>query len=374
MGNGEKRVAVLGDSRTLDTYYYNSCYDSFYGYHRTFHFLLRKMVLASMKGDFDVIHIPDHFRSHSVENNILRLALIDPAMLILCNGIWETLVNKEMFVEYVNERIKKHDTRSGETLELKYNSRILSELFVQNRLSNSPNRFLGRQQRVVSYFRRRRRQCLLMNLVVPNRTYQNRVHYAGNYRCIPEWDICLGAINEGLQSLAKAYGAILVDTHGLVIENGGFEKNLIDQWHFSESFHRVLAEFFLDLIRSNRDVTDQGIDHVSHQFMLHRGVDRTRILVYGTGNESRDWIRDHPKVIVEAVVEDQKTREYFQSIPVIGVDDVATTSSKIVLLAVPADERHCREIGLLERVPLEKILLYPEELQNSYYKSTKGML
>ncbi len=366
------RIAVLGDSRTFDTYYYNFYYDECYGYDKTFHFLLRKRLLESTKGEVEVVHIPDHFRGHSVGGNILRLALINPAAVILCDGIWETLVTKEQFIEYAVKKVEAHDVRSGLTLDLKYSSKVLAELFLSNELSNSPEKYLERQRRIVSYFRRRQRKCILMNLAMPDASHLNRLHFAGNYRCIPEWDFCLKALNDGLERLAADYGASVLDIHALMLENGGFQKNLIDQWHFSTSFHARLSEYLENLVRRNREWLLLSPIHISHRFMLHRDLDQESIVLWGAFSGTVDWVRSHPKAKIECIVDNSEKRDFFHSIPVIRPEDLTRVQSSLVLLTVPEAERPSVEIEILQVLSKDKILVYPEELDHTFYKSIKG--
>jgi hypothetical protein len=372
MQHPETKIAVLGDSRTLDTYYYNSNYEQHYGYDRTFHFLLRKSLLLKYKSKFEVVHIPDHFRGHSVENNILRLALTDPNVIILCNGIWETLVNKEMFIEYAVTKIKEHDTRGGDTLELKYDSKHLADLFISNQLSNSPDNFIARQRQIVSYFRRRQRQCILMNLVVPNVKHLNRVHLAGNFRCIPEWDECLEALNQRMEVLSEDYGIMLADIHKLVMENGGLDQNLMDQWHFTPSFHVILSKYFKNIITQKSDAFSLPSEHISHRFILKKALGKEPIVVFGTGKKSRDWIRSHPKANIEAVIDNKGKKNFFQSIQVKSIKEFSSVNSNIVVLTCEEIERQDVETSLLKVLPRDKIILYPEELDPFSYKSLKG--
>lgn len=351
------KIAILGDSRTFDTYYYNSQYKERYGYDKTFPFLLQKTVWANSGGTMDVIHIPDHFRSRSIENNILRLALTDPSIIIMCNGIWETLLTRQVFMEYAAAKAGAH--YEGRELKLEYNSRITADLFKANELSVSPKKYFSEQRRIVSYFRRRQRRCVLMALPVPPPTHLGGMHYAGNYRCPPEWGECLEVLNDTIKPLAKDYGASIVDLHGLMIKNGGFEKNLIDQWHFSVSFHAVLADYLRNFLNESPDLPGIPGDHVSHEFMLHRYIGKNTLLVYGNGAAAADWVKGHSDVGVEASVS--------------NVKDIKKAKSKIVLSVEPHESREESAVKILREIPEDKILLYPEELDGSYYKSLKGM-
>lgn len=360
-------VTILGDSRTLDTYYYNSNYKELYGYDKTFPYLLQRSIEKKSYERIKIIHIPDQFRANSIENNILRLALTDPDIVILCNGIWETLLNKKMYLQYAIEKINAHKILEGNTLELNFNSQELVKLYLSNSLSNSPQKFFSRQNQIISYFRRRQRQCFVMNIPVPDIDHLNRLHFAGNYRCIPEWGICIEMLNEGIRTLAENYQGIHIDTHELIKKEGGFNKNLIDQWHFSKSFHIALSRYFEQLLLENS--TYVPVDHISHDFMLHKGISETSIVLYGTGSVAADWLKAHPGIKVEFVVSEQSGRSYFHSIPVIEEREINNTTSSIVLLAVPENQREEIEISLIKRLQSDKILLYPEEVQEAYYTS-----
>ncbi|MDD5681499.1 MAG: hypothetical protein PHI59_09700 [Candidatus Omnitrophica bacterium] len=346
------KIAILGDSRTFDTYYYNSQYKEHYGYDKTFPFLLQKAVWADSGGAMDVVHIPDHFRSRSIENNILRLALTDPLMVIMCNGIWETLLTKQIFMEYA-------EAKKGEELKLTYNSRMMADLFKSNELSTSPKKYFSEQRQIISYFRRRQRRCVLMALPVPPPAHLGGLHYAGNYHCPTEWGECLETLNDVIKPLERDYGVSIADLHNLIIKNGDFGKNLIDQWHFSASFHALLADYFKRFLKENSNLPDIPKDHISHEFMLHRDIGRHTLLVYGTGAAATDWVRDHPGAGVEASVSDAK--------------DIKKAKSKIILSAEPQELRQESEVKILRDMPKDKILLYPEELDGAYYKSLKGM-
>ncbi len=359
----EQMIAVLGDSRAFDTYYYNSLYSGFYGYDKTFPFLLRRRILLGTGGRVDVSHIPDHFRGGTVENNILRIAMNNPDVVILCNGLWETLVSKKHFLEYATNALEKHATLSGKTLDLKYSSSILAQLFVENKLSNSPNRFRDRERRIISYFRRRQRQCIYMNLTVPNRNHINRIHYAGNYRCIPEWDICLKAMNDAIDNIAKSYGTYVLDTNLLMEQNGGPSECLIDQWHYSVYFHEIIADRLDTMIHDILEKHEIGDDHEPNEYMVSGVKSEGALAVYGTGAHSAEWIVGHPKLHVEAVIEEIPASSSFYSIPVICEKDIANIQSSAILLLVSEEDRERVETRLLRRIDGNKVIVYPEELE-----------
>lgn len=359
----EKIVAILGDSRAFDTYYLNPYYEAGYGYDKTFPHVLCKSMAAS---DVDVVHIPDHFRGGNVENNIIRLSLTNPCVVVLLNGIWETLVNKKMFLDYAAERIKAFETRGGEILTLTYSSRVLADLFKAGELSHSPRRYVERERRLISYFRRRGRQVVVMNLPVPDENHLNRVHYAGNYRCIREWGECLEALNAGLGPVAEEYGAVLADTNQWMREHGGPAQSLIDQWHFSVSFHQAVAGRLQDIIAGSIDEHRLPDEHVSHEYMVPGKTLGEPVLVCGTGSFASEWIRSHPTIRVEAVIDEGPGREHFQSIPVIMKEDVKDANARILVPAVEQEARGSLETGLLRTLPRDKIIVYPEETEGVF--------
>ncbi len=365
------KVTLLGDSRAFDTYFYNSEYDQCYGYDKTFSFLLQNQIPCQQDNETSFIHIPDHFRGGTIGNNILRLALTDPSIVILCNGLWETLISKKMFIDYAVDKINKHDTRSGSTLDITYSSRKLVDLFLDNKLADSPQKYYSQQQQIVSYFARRRRQCIMLNQPIPPISHLNRIHHAGNFRCLPEWGECLDAINKVMDSLHHDYGVRVLDLVQLMEENGGASECLIDQWHYSASFHSHIAQKLGPMISHELSQMNLAPEHISHSFMMHRESEKEKILIYGQGPCAQEWIRNHPKASIEGVFDNGNGNAFFQSIPVIPFDEIEKTASKIVLLLVEEDERLALEKKLLREVPQEKILLYPEELDKSFYQSLR---
>ena len=114
-------IAILADSRGFDTYFLNPAYgEAGYGYDRTFAFVLRRALLSEADPVADVCHIPDHFRAATIENNIIRLGLTDPAMVVLLDGIWETLLSKADFLRWAEREISDHEWRDGEKLDLSF--------------------------------------------------------------------------------------------------------------------------------------------------------------------------------------------------------------------------------------------------------------
>ena len=67
-----KIVTIRGDSRAFDTYYTSAAYSVRYGYNSTFAPKWRAAALAD--AGYDVVHIPDHFRGGTVQNNSEDLA------------------------------------------------------------------------------------------------------------------------------------------------------------------------------------------------------------------------------------------------------------------------------------------------------------
>jgi hypothetical protein len=329
-------VAVLGDSRVFDTYYTNDSYPERYGYNATFPFLLAREALRQAK-PYEVVHIPDHFRGGTVENNIIRLALTDPAIVVLCDGIWETLVSKDWTVD-------------GQKIE---DTRVLADRFIANQLAVSPRRYAEKQRRIISYFRRRRRQCVWLSLPMPPREHLNRLHYAGNYRCIPEWDECLNAINEAMAPVVTAYDALWLDLHKLVGAVGGFSQALIDQWHFSKAFHARIASSLSQIVESAQSEFTLVNGHASRGFMMARALGEEPVVLVGSKDRLACWRRDNTAAKVESEV---------VLTPSIDVSCIAKSSARAVVLADGTELPLEAETMLLRALPREKILLYPAEL------------
>ncbi len=260
-------VAILGDSRLFDTYYTNDRYEKRYGYDKTFPHLWRRKVLADLAAGYDVVHIPDHFRGGTVQNNIVRLALSDPAVVVILDGIWETLLNKRHFLEYAEQRARAYDPAGAEPGTLSYSQRALVDLFKTGVLSVSPQRFTDRSRLLVSYFRRRRRQVIWMTLPVPPKDYIGSTYHAGNYRPIPDWDECLAAMNDAVVPIMERYGCSILDLTQLMNDLGGPNAALIDQWHFSPAFHARLADVLHERCKVLLAETPSP-SHVSHDYIL----------------------------------------------------------------------------------------------------------
>ncbi|HUT49665.1 MAG TPA: hypothetical protein VM325_10005 [Alphaproteobacteria bacterium] len=260
-------AAVLGDSRAFDTYFVNADYAQRYGYDKTFPHLWRKRVLSDPAAGYDVVHIPDHFRGGTVQNNIVRLALTDPSVVVVLDGIWETLLNKRHILDFAERRIRAHDAAGSDALTLTYGPLSLAELFKAGELSVSPQNFAERTRALISYFRRRQRQVIVMTLPVPPKSYVGSTYHAGDYRPPPGWDECLAAMNAATLPVIESYGAHILDLTVLMDDLGGPRQALIDQWHFSPAFHARLAEALDDQVRALLPDAP-GPDHVSHKFML----------------------------------------------------------------------------------------------------------
>ncbi len=252
-----QNVTILGDSRAFDTYYTNASYSVRYGYDATFPHIWRRAALADQDAGYDVIHIPDHFRGGTVQNNIVRLALTNPAVVVLLDGIWETLINKGHFIEYA----------SASAPDLPYSRERLVELFKADKLSVSPGGFAERTRTLISYFRRRQRQVIYMTLPVPPKSYIGSTYHAGDYTPHEDWDECLAAVNSAGVKVAKSYGCAVLDLTKLMTECGGPCEALIDQWHFSPGFHQKIADRLAISVSAMLKET-AGPGHVSHDFML----------------------------------------------------------------------------------------------------------
>jgi hypothetical protein len=250
-------VTILGDSRAFDTYYTSDAYSVRYGYDSTFPHIWRAAALAEAGSGYDVVHIPDHFRGGTVQNNIVRLALTDPAVVVLLDGIWETLINKGHFIEYAEQH----------AVDEPFSRARLVDLFKANRLSVSPRAFAERTRTLVSYFRRRRRQVIHITLSVPPKAYIGSTYHAGDYKPHDDWAECLAAVNEAAAPIVRAYGGEVLDLTELMNETGGPAAALIDQWHFSPAFHEAIAARLAAMV-TELATEWVGPDHVSHDFML----------------------------------------------------------------------------------------------------------
>jgi hypothetical protein len=262
-----KKISILGDSRTFDTYYTNEHYEERYGYDKTFPHLWRRTALRDQSVEYDVIHIPDHFRSGTIQNNIVRLALTNPSIVIVLDGIWESLLNKNHFVQFVEAELRALPKTEDTEIEFSFSQTKLVRLFKSNRLSVSPEQFGERARHIVSYFRRRGRQVIWMTLPVPPRSYVGSTYHAGNYRPISGWEDCLAALNDAVVPTVMDYGGHILDLTNEMEAVGGASSAFIDQWHFSPVFHEHLAGTLHNLAQELLPKTPDA-DHVSNQYML----------------------------------------------------------------------------------------------------------
>lgn len=274
------KIAILGDSRTFDTYYVNERYVEPYGYDKTFASIWSRAGRLSSQVPCEVIHIPDHFRGGTIENNITRLALCDPDVVVLCDGIWETLLNKQQFIDYAAKKIGSHDVRSEGELILRFSTQSMAELFIQGELNDSPDLYAARITRIASYFVRRNRRVFWMNLCVPGPDHLDRLHYAGNYVCAPEWDQCLSAVNTAVERCLAQIGAGVIDVHRYMEEFGGPSAALLDQWHYTASFHAYLATVLPSYLTQQAVA---AVDHedISHQVMYRCGKWPLKVVLIG---------------------------------------------------------------------------------------------
>ncbi|MGE0093988.1 MAG: hypothetical protein AB7M05_11720 [Alphaproteobacteria bacterium] len=345
-------VAILGDSRAFDTYYTNDKYKERYGYDSTFPFLLRRLTANDFSLPFEVVHIPDHFRAGSIASNIIRLALLNPVAVVLLDGIWETLISKEHLTEYAVRRIKAHDLRSAEEIILNIGSKSATELFLRGELSISPANYMEKQRQLVSYFRRRRRQCVWLTLPIPDSDHFARLHFAGNYRCLPDWDRCLAGINKAVIPMVEAYGGQIIDLNRLMVEHGGVARCLIDQWHFTCSFHAAIASHLAEWLQAADPMLSAA--HASNRYMMAGPIQNETVLLCGAEELAFAWSSANPSVSIEAVLSAQE--------PGSELAISRATSSVVILLEECAQARFETETRLLKALGEEKIILYPEEL------------
>lgn len=347
---GRKNVTILGDSRVLDTYYLNDQYAECYGYDKTFPFLLREMVLRKPEHFADIVHIPDHFRGGTIDNNILRVALTNPVGVFLCDGIWETLLNKSHFAEYASEKIKSFSFRNDETLALELSHEKLAALFLNDELPIKPSKYARRMYKIASYFLRRRRACYWMNLIQPDPAHKDRIHYAGNYKCSPVWNACLDAINKQTEQALSPIGGRVFDLHRLMEKHGGEDNALLDQWHFTAKFHGAVANEIFDLLKSPDDYDHLGPDHVSHRHM------------HGFATEGRDdaiaLLNLGPKQASECVVGEGRNIV----ISTESIDAACAADADIVVLVGDEETKDRAAEKLLRMLPARKIILFSEEL------------
>lgn len=342
----EHRIAILGDSRVFDTYYATAIYgQTAYGYHRTFPHLLQRMLARQDGTDIDVIHIPDHFRGRTVQNNILRLALIDPSVVVLCDGIWESLISKKHFLAYVEQAISAADAhKSLETIT--YSADSIVELFAANRLGLSPKAYAERVATITSWFTRRRRNVVWLTTPIPPQDHLGGLHYAGDYRPFPGWHRCLEILNRETATAAKEAGAAVIDLHELMGRNGGAAACLIDQWHFSTHFHRVIAEHLADWARKHACHAPPAS---SSRAMVQASDAGLAVHVIASEPDAAHFTRAHPDLRITGATAEP---------PVHGP---ARGTEAYVIIAPPCAQRIASANALLECSDRELIILFPED-------------
>lgn len=339
-----KIASILGDSRVFDTYYLNDRYEQGYGYDRTFPHLLRGMLLRDANSAWDAVHIPDHFRGGTVSSNILRLALTDPDRVYLCDGIWETLLNKSHFKEYMLAAVDEHQVRDG-ALSIEFSHESLARLFVEDRLSISPQKYARRIYDIASYFVRRRRRCVWMNLIMPDPAYKDGVHYAGDYKCSPNWRDCLKAVNETVERKLAEIGAEVMDLDRMMRDLGGEEAVLLDQWHFTASFHAEIA----DALNAELSAMTDGVpgDHVSHRYMVAPKEIEDTVVLFGPDELGERLSKPFD---IELTTDDPET--------------AASATTDVVLLATDDETRDDQVAILLKTLRSGQIVVFPEELNS----------
>lgn len=354
------RVSVLADSRGFDTYYVNSRYVESYGYHETFPYLLSREFAA--EGSHELVHIPDHYRGGTVQNNIIRLALTNPELIVLVNGIWETLLTREMFLDYVKGEIGQKREPSGEPLDFSFSGEELVRLFLADKLANSPAKYIERERRICSFFLRRGRGAVVFGLPVTPPHHLDGIHFAGNYRCLPGWGRCLEALNAEMQELSRVYGCRYFDTDALMGASGGASECLIDQWHFSRHFHREIARHLRECILGMP--VRQRLSGVQQKYFMPGVRLDDACLVLGTGEAARDWVRSHPEHrVVGYVVDGMAGDTLAEGIPLIGIDAVATTAARVIVLPDGHRTPWATEAGIAAGFCAGGgVLLYPDEM------------
>lgn len=251
MSDRARIVTVLADSRGLDTYYLNSRYPSGYGIDRVFATRLnRKLLLDQASANLEAVLVPDHFRAGSTESRILRLALTDPVVIVLCDGIWETLLNREKHFQRAEQQgLLPSGLFGSETRpDRETAGSVLTEMFLNGSLDVSPGGYAASLGQIVGYFARRRRHVYWLSLPVPPAGHRNGVHYAGNYRPLPGWGRCLNAINDVARRVLDFWGQSIVSLDPLIDALGGADEALLDLWHFTPALHDSLADHLAERI------------------------------------------------------------------------------------------------------------------------------
>ncbi len=355
------RVSVLADSRGFDTYYVNSLYSESYGYHETFPYVLSREF--AIEGSHELVHIPDHYRGGTVQSNIIRLALTRPDMVVLVNGIWETLLTRDMFLDYVKSEIGQKRQPYSDPLDFRFSGEELVRLFLQDKLVNSPAKYIERERRICSFFLRRGRSAIVFGLPVTPAHHLDGIHFAGNYRCLPEWGRCLEALNVEMRELSRVYACGYFDTDALMRGCGGASACLIDQWHFSRHFHgeiaRQLRTCILDAaIRPTLSETQQKY------YMPGVGLDEP-CLVYGTGDAARHWVQGHPQHrVVGYVASDAECVAQPEGIPTMDLGAAVETGVRVLVLPEGHQTRWADEAEAVAGFGgAGGVLLYPDEIE-----------
>jgi hypothetical protein len=341
------RIAILGDSRVFDTYYATAVYGATaYGYHKTFPHVLQRMLARRAEVDIDCVHIPDHFRGRTVQNNILRLALTDPSAVVLCDGIWESLISKRHFIEHVEQVIGDATAETGAHC-FTYSEDSVVDLFERNKLALSPNAYADRVATIASWFVRRRRKVVWLTTPIPPRDHLGGLHYAGSYRPFAGWHRCLEILNRETSRAAVAAGAEVLDLDALMREHGGASACLIDQWHFSAAFHRVIAEWLAQW--SLRSLTSLP-PAASSRVMVQGMTQGLAVHLIGPAEPAQTFMRAHPSLIVRG-----------HSASFVD-DDRYSEVDALILLAPPSCERMTHARALLRQCPERLVVLFPEDL------------
>lgn len=337
------RIAILGDSRVFDTYFVNERYGTVrYGYHRTFPHLLRAALLCRDRPVADVVHIPDHFRGSTIENNIIRLALTDPSVVVLVDGIWESLLTRRQFFDFLKMQVDTVDWHGGEKISLDFSSSRVVDLFLEGHFDVSPDNYAKRIGRIISFFRRRGRHVIWANLPIVPAEHKGREHFAGDYMCIPDWARVLNGLNTAVSQIVSAYGAQVLDLDNLMAKSGGPAECLIDQWHFSEKFHLAISQelerCLLELLSGSQ---------ISGTYPIMPGE-----LVAGA-------------IAVDGDAEDvHRLKTANPELEIVGKFSSDTPLPQVSAVVVASQEHHKREarvVELLKRAPSVPIL-FPEEL------------
>lgn len=346
------RVAILGDSRVFDTYFVNERYGGArYGYHRTFPHLLRAALLCRDRPAADVVHIPDHFRGATIENNIIRLALTDPNVVVLVDGIWESLLTRRQFFDFLKIQVETVDWHRGEKLSLDFSSSRVVDLFLEGNFDVSPDNYARRIGRIISFFRRRGRHVIWANLPIVPPEHKGREHFAGDYMCIPDWARVLNGLNKAVSQIASAYGAQVFDLDSLMAKSGGPAECLIDQWHFSERFHleisRELERCLVELLSGSK---------ISGTYPIMPGdLVAGAVAVDGDAEDAHRVKTLHPELEILGTLSSDK--------PLPQVSAVIVASQEY-------HKREARVVELLKRA-LPMPILFPEEL-NGFVNPAKG--